>query len=333
MVLGMGYDMICFELYYMIDNRLNYVLRFNIQSSSLPRLASILRKRFERLYALAPRDVESSQSTSEFSVLAQVCRTEASSKLSPASVTKVQSLAKPDKGTVADYDKALTSVEQSVRKALASLEKLYKEEKAEEERKQAHEERLKSLRSKKISSLSAELGKARAIGENEAEAEAAADGLSEASEEDKGNEDEDDHDHDGDELEDKTIPDTIDAKLGLELPTSLGFSSLQDFPLEDAGSVPFVFDIEMDAIAVHEASVLSAFGQEAIAEFAAKFPGNTKSAKIKSRLSDNFAGLQFMGNLLYGAEEINRMYFSSSHVWVGRMCISNRCTRQLNSKY
>ena len=75
------------------------------------------------------------------STIATFDRQAARKKLSPLSSSRTKTLVTPTKQSLADYDKAMTSVEQSVRKALLQLDKTSDCLEAQEEQRKAHEER------------------------------------------------------------------------------------------------------------------------------------------------------------------------------------------------
>ena len=229
-------------------------------------------------------------------MISTITKTAASNKLSPTSANKLQALNQPVKGAVADYDKALTSAEASVRKAMQTLEKNVKEVKLEEERKAAHEERLKTLRGKKMEAVSADMEKARQSGLNDAEAEAAADEISEASGGQSDAESEDDK---------ATIAQTV--KL-LGKGTGPGFSSLSDFPAVDVGAVPFLFTA--DKISLEQ----NVFTPDVANKFASENPTLAKSCILTNHLAADFGGLTFLNDIFQGNTIIEKMIFGSIHI-------------------
>ena len=249
---------------------------------------------------MSPKEIESSQSKSEFSVLKRVSKTIASQKLSPGSASKVSALSAPSKGTVADYDKALQSAEQSVRKALTSLEKLVKEAKAEEERKHAHEERLKTLRSKKLEALTGELEKARADGLNAAEQDAADEGLSEGSDA-SGSETEEykdeNHESNEPEVDETCLPQTVDT---LE---AVGFH--ESVEPEMIGLKPMFFTVSTENVKMAgNVDIPEIFKPEEMKQFSVNHPCLAKTTKLGKPLASDFGGCSFIPSLLYGAEQV-----------------------------
>lgn len=95
------------------------------------RLVTILKKRFEKMFAMGPSTLPIENGT----VLAEYSRQDAESKLSPVSEKKSKALCDPSKSACQDYDKAMLSLEQSCRKAMQQLEKFTDtlEQKKEEE--------------------------------------------------------------------------------------------------------------------------------------------------------------------------------------------------------
>lgn len=248
---------------------------------------------------MAPKEIESSQSKSEFSVLNSVTKTTAKEKLSPGSINKLQALSEPSKGTVQDYDKALQSAEQSVRKAMLSLEKLVKEAKAEEERKQAHEERLKTLRSKKLAALTDEIQKARADGVNSAEQDAAGEGISEG----EGSAQSDMSESEGQQSDaseavvETWLPETVEC---LE---PVGFD--EDVAPEMIGLKPAFFKVSTENLKlVGGVDIPDPFKPEEIDQLV-KHPCLAKTAKLGKPLANDFGGCSFIPSLLYGAEQLN----------------------------
>lgn len=105
------------------------------------RLAKLLSDRLERFYALCPEvDGKKLTPTGE-STIATFNRKYATNKLSPASFTRASSFHAPTFASLADYDKGLASSEQSVRKALAQLDKTCDTLEAAEEQRKAQESR------------------------------------------------------------------------------------------------------------------------------------------------------------------------------------------------
>ena len=139
---------------------------------------SVLRSRLERMYALAPdKDFEIPNNTALSALNAE----EVESKLSPPSQAMFRALSHPTKSGINDYDKAMASTEQSVRKALTQLEKLTDSLRTAEAQRAAHEERLKILKAKKLAESAAKVNAAREKGRQSAEQEAAADSGAEES--------------------------------------------------------------------------------------------------------------------------------------------------------
>ena len=109
---------------------------------------SVLRNRLERLYALAP---DKNFDIPQHTALSEVDGAELQTKLSPPSQAMVRALAHPTKSGIADYDKAMMSTEQSVRKALVALEKMTDSLRAAEAQRTAHQERTpEDLESQKV---------------------------------------------------------------------------------------------------------------------------------------------------------------------------------------
>ena len=176
----------------------------------------------------------------------------------------------------------------------------------EEERKVAHEERLKTLRSKKMESLSAEMEKARQSGLNDAEAEAAADEISEASENPSPN----DAESEG-EADKAIIAQTV--KL-LGKGTGPGFSKQGEFPDVDTGAVPFVFKADVTSL---EQNV---FTPDVANKFASENPTLAKSCILTNHLATDFGGLDFLGHLFEGNTAIDKMIFGSIRVRIQVKC-------------
>ena len=110
-------------------------------SSEHLRLASLLRDRFEKFYALCPEIDGKKMGSTESSTVASFNKKFASSKLSPTSTSRANAFHAPTAQSLVDYDKALASSEQSVRKALTQLEKTCDTMEAAEEQRKAQEER------------------------------------------------------------------------------------------------------------------------------------------------------------------------------------------------
>ena len=96
------------------------------------------------MFAMCPevevRIIEDDSKQQE-STIATFNRTDARKKLSPLSSSRTKTLVTPTKQSLADYDKAMTSVEQSVREALLQLDKTSDCLEAQEEQRKAHAER------------------------------------------------------------------------------------------------------------------------------------------------------------------------------------------------
>ena len=101
------------------------------------RLITILKRRFEKMFAMGPAKLEVEEGT----VLAEYSRPEAESKLSPISDKKSKAMSVPSKAACQDYDKAMLSLEQSCRKALQQLEKFTDTLEQKKEKEEAMQER------------------------------------------------------------------------------------------------------------------------------------------------------------------------------------------------
>ena len=103
------------------------------------RLAALVTERFEKMFAMCPDLVV--QTEGQDSTVAKFDKTALIKKLSPLSSTRAKTLLAPTKQSLADYEKSMTSIEQSVRKALLQLDKTSDCLEAQEEQRKAHEER------------------------------------------------------------------------------------------------------------------------------------------------------------------------------------------------
>lgn len=142
-----------------------------------------MKSRLERMYALAPRDINAGQDTCLSVVNREKARDTA---ISPPTAAKLRAFEEPTKAAVTDYDRAMTSAEASIRKAMNVLEKTVKEQKAEQEKREAHAVKIAQLRQKKKDALEVVLDKARQAGENEAEVDAGEEGIDSSEEEEEG---------------------------------------------------------------------------------------------------------------------------------------------------
>lgn len=245
------------------------------------RLASILSARFERMYAQSPKTIDAPST-----VLAKFDKQEAASKLSPLSAARVRALAAPSKASVADYDKNMTSVEQSVRKALASLEKATIQFKAAKEQQEAHAAKLKQLREKKLTSIAAAVQKAREAGRDNAEAEAAQEVSEEEEEEgDSG-------------LDNMRLPREVQL-LCMGVP--LG---------EPTESCPAAVAFKIDLGSTSIQDQLKAFaGEDALADQSDWWKGNPaigRQRRLTQYATSGLLNLPFMEDLVWGACQSGR---------------------------
>jgi len=92
------------------------------------------------MFAMCP-DLEIVDTEGQGSTVATFDKNVSIKKLSPLSSSRAKTLLTPTKQSLADYEKSMTSVEQSVRKALLQLDKTSDCLEAQEEQRKAHEER------------------------------------------------------------------------------------------------------------------------------------------------------------------------------------------------
>lgn len=98
-----------------------------------------------------------------------------SAKLSPISSTKMKALQDPTKSALTEYDKLMTSSEQSVQKAITLLNRTAMELQVAEEKELAKEKRLAQIRARQAKEKLDAMAAAKKAGEADAEAEASGD--------------------------------------------------------------------------------------------------------------------------------------------------------------
>lgn len=127
------------------------------------RFLSLLEQRFQKFVAMAP--VVSSPSSEMLKVLDH---TRLRSQLSPISTGRVSQLEAPTKKGLNEYDKAMSSLEASVKKAMKTCVDHVSKVKQENEKEKARLQQLTKIRQKQASSLQKALEKASHEGEEQA---------------------------------------------------------------------------------------------------------------------------------------------------------------------
>ena len=136
-------------------------------------LSCILRLRLERMYAMLPGGSDDAMFPDD-TVVGQFSKGEALNKLSPTSALKLKSLEDErnlTKAGLSEFDKGMASIDASVNKALALLNKTCTELQVQKEKDQAKEERLRQIRGKRAAENLKVLEAARKQGQQEAEHE------------------------------------------------------------------------------------------------------------------------------------------------------------------
>lgn len=120
----------------------------------------MLEQRFQKLAAMAP--VVTSPTSD---MLKEMDHTRLRSQLSPISTGRVSQLEAPTKKGLNDYDKAMSSLEASVKKAMKTCSDHINKVKQEREKEKARLQQLEKIRQRKASSLQKAIDKAQQEGE------------------------------------------------------------------------------------------------------------------------------------------------------------------------
>lgn len=190
------------------------------------RLLQVLKQRFEKLVGMAPAVVDPNQPSEpeSRSMVHDMDHSKLRMSLSPLSSGRAHQLEAPTKKGLQEYDKFMSSMEQSVHKALKTLNSFVDSVKEEEAKRKAKEEVMRKQREKESARRAKALSKDQADGRAEAGKELA--GAGEPAADALEDEMDDDEDDEGDECE--GWPLVSDANQLLSAPLSNDMCSLFD---------------------------------------------------------------------------------------------------------
>ena len=247
----------------------------------------------------------------EKTALSAVDLVQAKDKLSPPTAAKIRAFQDPTKASVVDFDKAMNSAEQGIRKAMGAVEKAIKEHKAEEQRKEAHEAKLKLIRSKKEADMNQLMEKAKREGEHLAEEQAAQEGISSSSS-DSGESESGEGDPDQDEADAAAVENVL---LTSVQSLKSGFSQLSP-------TLQKCMEFDIDMSDEKNQLLLSSFDEKAVKAFwvapASASEGKRKNLREPHPVDKDFGSgkLPFMEDLLWGRGLIMKLYQEIGDKWL-----------------